>query len=137
MEDLKIDKLLENIEHEASDEFTQLLSVGGKYFPTAELLYLKGRWKERYATFLKLHRLLLVIAATSPVLLLLGTAFAFLNIHYPAFVLITLSPIAFLVFLAGSYALKREYNSKGHLEHIGLIIHQEINNRIQARQINR
>jgi nucleoside recognition membrane protein YjiH len=137
VKDLNLERMLENLENEATDEFEQLLSVGGKYFETADLLYLKGRWRERYLMFLKLHRLLIAVAAASPVLLLLGTALAFLKVHYPAFVLIALAPVAFCVFLVGSFLLKREFRSKGHLEHIGLLLAQEMNERVQARRIKR
>lgn len=137
VEDIKINQLLETFEREASDEFSHLLSVGSKFFPTADLLYLKGLWVERYTTFLRLHRILLVVAASSPVLLLLGTALAFLSISLPALVLIILAPITFLAFLAGSYALKRAYNSRGHLEYIGMLINDEINSRMQEKRIKR
>lgn len=137
MEDLKLKKLLSDLENEASDEFGQLLSVGGKFYSTADLLYLKGRWRERYQTFLMLHRLLMYVAASSPVLLLSGTALAFLKVHYLAFTLIVMAPVAFLAFLLGSYFLKREYDSKGHLEYLGLILEEEINERTNKRHIKR
>ncbi len=129
MRDNEINQFLNKLEKSSTDDFEQVAEIGCRYFSTHDLLILKGKWEERLQTFKRLHKLLVNIGMSSPLLLLLALASGFLNLPVLATSLLILSPVAFLSFVAGSFYLKNTYNSKGSLEYIGLIIDEELKRR--------
>jgi hypothetical protein len=126
VKDIRVEQFLKSLEEEAVDEFDQLASVGGKYFSTADLLVLKGKWEERFKLFNRLHKLLMYVGGGSAVFLILAFLAALFQLHLLASTFLILSPLSFIGFIWGSFYLKKEFNSRGYLEYIGMSIDQEL-----------
>lgn len=137
MNDLQIHKFLKEIEKESSDEFSQLVNIGCKYYPTSTLLLMRGRAYERIRHFKKIHTGSQWLAFASMIAFVMSAIFLILKWTLPGVVVGTSALLAFVAFGAGILYLKKEYESLGYLEYINLIIQEELNERKMKRQIKK
>ena len=66
-----LDHLLKNLEQGADDELSELESVGASFYPTGQLLRLRGQWEIKSTLFKKFQRFFVGAVATSVVWLIL------------------------------------------------------------------
>ncbi|MCB9283751.1 MAG: hypothetical protein H6563_06710 [Lewinellaceae bacterium] len=137
MENTHLKKILENIEREAEQDFSLLLSTGPTFFSTSQLLELRGRVLEREALFHRLHGAILWVGALSPCWIALGFIVGSLGwITLAAFVL-GLFPLSFLLFLTGAFLLRSWLGTKGDLEHLRLLVEMELSRRREYTEKDR
>ena len=129
MNDPQLNKLLSGIEAKSKDDFTMLEECGAEYFSTADLLEMRGRWKEQTRIFTKLHKANIILGASAPIWLVLGAIFGICGQVKGATTCIFMFPIVFFVFILGAFFLKRQFKGKGHLEFIGREINYELGRR--------
>ncbi|MEM9918226.1 MAG: hypothetical protein AAF990_09040 [Bacteroidota bacterium] len=125
---------IKDIEKNAGNELNYLLEVGADYFPTAELLEMCGMIKARIRLFDKLHKIVILLGASSPAWLLIGFLCAIVGLNGLALYVTMLFPISFFLCIAGAIWMKREFNSKGHLEHIARVLRWELIQRQKAKE---
>lgn len=131
MENSSLHKTLENIEKEAEQDFTLLLSTSPAFFSTAELLEMRGRVRERQDIFTRLQKTNLWFGAIAPSWLLAGFIFGALGWITLATGAFLLFPISILFFLSGVFLLRTWLGTRGNLEHISLLIEMELGRRQQ------
>ena len=121
---------IEQIEQSTSNELEYFTSVGPKYFTTAELLELCGSVKTRLKLFNKLHKVVILIGASSPAWLVVGFLSSLMGLQGLAAYFTALFPISFTLCLVGAFWMKKEFNSKGYLEYVA----RELRNELLARR---
>jgi hypothetical protein len=126
MSNQSIDKILDSIEKEASQGFDFLLSTGPEFFSTAELLEMRGRWKEKRELFRRLHAANIVLGASSPAWIVLGFIFGALGWQTPALLSLLCFPVLFLLFLGGAFFIRNHFKGRGYLDHVGQLIEGEL-----------
>ena len=126
------DRLLQHLEGNAADELGLLESVGVEYYSSEQLLRLRGQWEVKNALFHIFQRLLIRIAAFTAVWISLGFIQYFLHWNYPAFLMMALVPLSFLLFFGGLIFMRSFFKGKGHLDRVGEMISEELTRRRQA-----
>lgn len=126
MDNRSIDKVLDEIERKAGMEFEFLLSTGAEFYSTAELLELRGRCKEQQLIFAQLHRVNLLLGASSPVWVAVGFVCGMLGWQTAATISLFLFPFMFLLFVGGSLFLHVRFKGKAYLHEVGRIIECEL-----------
>lgn len=129
MNDPQLHKLLSGIEDKSKDDFAMLEECGAEYFLTADLLQLRGRWKEQTRMFTKLHKGNIILGASAPGWLVLGAVFGICGFVKAATMAIFMFPIVLFIFMLGAFFLHTQYRSKGYLEFIGREINYELGRR--------
>ncbi|MEO1516221.1 MAG: hypothetical protein AAFV95_14455 [Bacteroidota bacterium] len=129
-----LNEQIHKIESMAGDELKYFLSVGPEYYSTAELLELVGMIKAKLKIFSKLHKLVILIGASSPAWVVLGFLCALVGVEQLAFYFTTLFPVSLVVCIAGAFWLKKEFNSKAYLEHVARTLRWELVKRQEAQE---
>ncbi|MBR9922118.1 MAG: hypothetical protein GYB31_14865 [Bacteroidetes bacterium] len=129
MDNRMLNRYLEGLEKSAENDFNLLESAGAEYFSTAELLEMRGRCREKRRLFAKLHKVVLLTGAGSPVWIVGGFVCATLGLEFAAMFSLLLFPISFLLFVAGGLFLRNHFRSKGYMEHISHLIEWELSRR--------
>jgi len=129
MNDPQLDKLLSGIEAKSKDDFAMLEECGAEYFSTADLLEMRGRWKEQTRIFTKLHKANIILGASAPAWLVLAAIFGICGLSKAATFAILLFPIVLFIFIVGTFFLRLQFRSKGYLEFIGREIDYELGRR--------
>ena len=129
MNDPQLNKLLSGIEAKSKDDFAMLEECGAEFFSTADLLELRGRWKEQTRMFIKLHKANIILGASAPSWLVLAAVFGINGFVKAATTAIFVFPLVLFVFLIGAFFLRAQYRSKGYLEFIGREIDYELGRR--------
>ncbi len=124
-----LDKVISHLENSAEDELSFLEDTGAEYFTTAQLLRLYGQWEIKNRLFHIFQKLLIRIAAYSPVWI--AGYFICQAIGWPflSFLMLAGFPLSFMVFFAGLIFLKTFFKGKGHLDQVGDLIKLELRNR--------
>ncbi len=124
-----LDHMISQLEQSAEDELSLLEDTGAKYFTTPQLLRLYGQWEIKNRLFHVFQKLLLRIAAISP--LWVGGYFICQAVgwNYISMLLLAGFPLSFMVFFAGLIFIKVFFRGKGHLDKIGDQIKVELRNR--------
>jgi hypothetical protein len=124
-----LDHLISNLEQSAEDELSLLEDTGPEYFSTTQLLRLYGQWEIKNRLFRIFQKLLLNIAAFSPLWVggyFLGQAVGW---TYLSLLLLAGFPLSFMVFFAGLIFIKVFFKGKGHLDQVGDQIKVELRKR--------
>lgn len=124
-----IDRLISHLEGNAADELAQLESVGASYYTTEQLLRLRGQWEVKNALFHTFQRLIIRIAASTPIWISVGFILYFLKWAYAAFLMMALVPLSFLLFFGGLLFMRAFFKGKGHIDRVGEMISEELNRR--------
>jgi len=111
-----IHKILESFEKEAADEFKLLDSTGAEFFSTHTLLELHGRCRERLALYQVIHKVSIVVGASSPIWLMVGCIFGALGWYFLATLALLCFPISLLLFGGLMLLLHFFYGGKDQLE---------------------
>jgi hypothetical protein len=124
-----LDHMISNLEQSAEDELSLLEDTGAEYFSTTQLLRLYGQWEIKNRLFHIYQKLLLKIAAFSP--LWIGGYFIGQALGWTFFSLLLLAgfPLSFMVFFAGLIFIKTFFKGKGHLDQVGEQIKIELRKR--------
>lgn len=129
MEIRNLDNLLQELEQGATDELDFLWQTGAEYYSTAQLWRLRGQWEIKNDLFRRFQRLLLGIAAASPVWLLLSVGFLLMDVPRLATFCLLMFPITYFLFLMGQIFMRRYFKGRGHLEAVGAAIVAELRQR--------
>ena len=129
MNDPQLDKLLSGIEAKSKDDFAMLEECGAEYFSTADLLELRGRWKEQTRIFTKLHKANIILGASAPGWLVLAAICGINGLVKTATSAIFMFPIVFFVFILVAFFLRTQFRGKTYLEFIGREIDYELGRR--------
>lgn len=124
-----LDHMISHLEQTAEDELSLLEDTGAEYFTTPQLMRLYGQWEVKNRLFHTYQKLLIRIAALSP--LWIGGYFIgqLLEWTYFSFLLLAGFPLSFMVFFAGLIFIKAFFKGKGHLDQVGDLIKVELRNR--------
>ncbi|MCB0641170.1 MAG: hypothetical protein KDC44_05995 [Phaeodactylibacter sp.] len=132
MKNRPIHKLLHDIEREVENDFAMLHSLGPGYFPTATLLELKGRCKEKLLIYDRLHRLGVILGASSPIWLVLGCIFGALSWYFLASLILFLFPVSVCLFVLSMVLIQAYFGGRDNLEGTAQIVEAELNRRQDA-----
>jgi len=124
-----LDKVISYLENSAGDELSLLEDTGPEFFSTAQLLRLYGQWEIKNRLFNRFQKLLIRIAAWSPLWVAGYFICQALNWTYISFLLLAGFPLSFLIFFAGLIFIKRYFKGKGHLDEVGDLIKLELRKR--------
>lgn len=124
-----LDHMISHLEQSAEDELSLLEDTGAEYFSTPQLLRLYGQWEIKNRLFHTFQKLLIKIAAFSP--LWVGGYFIgqILGWTYLSLLLLAGFPLSFMVFFAGLIFIKVFFKGKGHLDQVGDQIKLELRKR--------
>lgn len=111
-----IHKLLENFEKEAADEFKLLDATGPEFFSTHTLIELHGRCRERLALYQVIHKVGIIVGASSPIWLMVGCVFGALGWYFLATLSLLFFPLSLLLFGGLMLLLHLFYGGKDQLE---------------------
>lgn len=129
MNDPQLNKLLSGIEAKSKDDFAMLEECGAEYFSTADLLELRGKWKEQTRIFTKLHKFNIILGASAPAWLVLAAICGISGLEKTATSAIFMFPIVLFIFIAGAFFLRAQFKGKTYLELIGREIDYELGRR--------
>ena len=137
MDNTHLHKILSNIEREAEQDFSLLLSTGPTFFATSQLIELRGRVLEREALFIRLHRANLWVGALSPSWIVVGFILGLMGWIPLAALAFGLFPLSFVLFLAVSFLLKNWLGTRDSLEHMRLLVEMELSRRREHAEKNK
>lgn len=128
-----LDHLLKNLEQGAEDELSELESVGAPFYPTGQLLRLRGQWEVKNTLFKKFQRFFVGAVATSVVWLVLWGICLKLGLPRLGFLFLAFFPFSFLLFFFGLYFMNTFFKGQGHLDRVGEMISRELHERKQKK----
>ncbi|MEQ8707228.1 MAG: hypothetical protein RIC19_25070 [Phaeodactylibacter sp.] len=129
----ELDHLLKNLEQGAADELSELESLGAAFYPTGQLLRLRGQWEIKHTLFRKFQRFFVGAVATSPIWLLLWGLCLKAGLPRLGFIFLALFPFSFLLFFFGLYFMNTFFKGQGHLDRVGEMISQELQRRQEKK----
>lgn len=129
MSEKNLNETLTDMESNAEDELSFLLSTGAEYFSTAQLLRLKGQWEVKNYYFHRLHKTWIRMAALAPIWLCIWLLFDLLGLKILGLFFLFLFPFSLVSFFVGMFLLHRLFPGKGHLDSVGAMIQEELRKR--------
>lgn len=124
-----LDHLLQNLEQGAADELSELEALGAAFYPTGQLLRLRGQWEVKNTLFHKFQRFFVGAVALSPLWLLIGALCLRAGYSRIGFIFLALFLFALLLFFFGLYFMHTFFKGQGHLDRVGEMISQELQRR--------
>ncbi|MCR9099565.1 MAG: hypothetical protein NXI25_06405 [bacterium] len=128
-----LDHLLKDLEQGAADELSELESLGASFYPTGQLLRLRGQWEIKNTLFRKFQRFFIGAVATSPVWLVLWWLCLKIGLVRLGLIFLTLFPFSFLLFFFGLYFMHTFFKGQGHLDRVGEMISRELQQRQEKK----
>ncbi|MEL7121741.1 MAG: hypothetical protein AAFO07_19990 [Bacteroidota bacterium] len=124
-----IDELLRHFEQGATDELHLLESTGAEFYSTHQLLRLYGQWEIKNQLFKRFQKLLMQIAAFSPVWIVLFLLLDLIGWKFISLLMLSFFPISFVLFFVGLVFMRKFFKGKGHLNKVGEMIVEAIKSR--------
>lgn len=121
-----LDRYLERLEREATDELQEFAYLDPTYYSTDHLLDLRRQWLNEMQLFQQMQKMNLIIGGCSPVWFVVGILFATLEMDILSIVAICLFSVFLLTFLVASFVVKKRFKSKGYLKYIGQLLNEEL-----------
>lgn len=129
MKDKAIDKYLTNLEVEFSDELNSILHFDLSEYPTQYLYELREKWKVRKVLHKTVFKQLLLLAALSPVWLVIGIFSSYYTDNFWLPKVAFLFPISILLFVLSLFRVYKKFGSIQKQAYIGQLIKTEIEKR--------
>jgi hypothetical protein len=129
MKDKAIDKYLTNLEVEFSDELNSVLHFDLSEYPTQYLYELREKWKVRKVLHKTVFKQLLLLAALSPIWLVIGIFSSYYTDNFWLPKVAFLFPISVLIFVLSLFRVYKKFGGIQKQEYIGRLIKTEIENR--------
>lgn len=124
-----LDKMISYLEHSAEDELSLLEDTGAEFFSSAQLMRLYGQWEIKNRLFHIFQKLLIKIAAFSPIWIAGYFIGQLLDWTFISLLLLAGFPLSFLIFFAGLIFIRAFFKGKGHLDQVGDLIKMELRKR--------
>lgn len=121
-----IEKYLERLEHEATNELQELVKLDPSYYSTDHLLDLRRQWLGEMQLFQQMQKMNIIIGACSPVWFVVGMLFATLKMQILTVVAFCLFSVFLFTFLIATFLVKKKFKSRGYLEYIGELLNDEL-----------
>ena len=128
-----LDRMLHNMEENAEDELSFLLSTGVQYFSTAQLRRLRGQWEVKNYYFHRLYKTWTSIGATAPIWLCIWLGLDLLGAPILGLIFLFFFLFSVIAFFIGMLLMRRLFPGKGHLDMIGEMINEELSVRRQRQ----
>ncbi len=128
MNDKRIDQLMARLEREHNDELNFIEQFDLCYFETTYLEELYKKWKVKYKKLMRQYHQLLLLAALSPIWLIVGLFGAYFKMMILAF-FAYLFPASIAIFILGMFQIYQKSGGIKHCNTVGKSVHQELTRR--------
>ena len=123
------EKAFEQLNEQHKNEMELLDSVGPSYFHTSQLLRMQGQLEVKFEWMLRLQRISMVLAALSPIWLLISFIAALFHDESFSRFAMAMFPITLTFFLVTIGLIAKYFKGKGHLEKMESTIREELKRR--------
>lgn len=127
--DREYDFLASQLSEDLATEEQQLEALGAEIFSTAQLIELRGRFRERLENFDFFQQNVLKIAIWSPAFLLVGGGLFWLKVYRLGMFLLVAFPIVLAVCLVGVFLIYQNFGRRGRMEHWLELVEDELKKR--------
>ncbi len=134
MELSDIDRTLEKMESQASDELALLADTGPEFFSTPQLIRLYGQWEIKHLVFRKVQRLLVRTLAWSPAWLLLWIGFTVMGWTAAGIFCLVMFPLFFSFYFGCLLFQRRFFKGNAHKDFVGIAIREELEKRKKSNK---
>lgn len=124
-----VDNLFKKLERQVAEDLDLLAATDASFFTTADLVRLKGRWELKFELFNKVQSKLILLITCSPFWLVMSFFAGMMGLVRLATFSLMMFPTSFVIFLLGLLTMKYYFKSKGYLELVGSMIHDELKKR--------
>ncbi|MEM1121065.1 MAG: hypothetical protein AAGJ18_11505 [Bacteroidota bacterium] len=121
-----IDKYLERLERESTNELQELVRLDPSYYSTDHLLDLRRQWLGEMQLFQQMQKMNMIIGACSPFWFVVGILFATLKMQILTVIAFCLFSVFLFTFLVASFLVKSRFKGQGYLEYIGELLNDEL-----------
>lgn len=135
MNDKQIDRLLNRLENECNNELQLIESFDLCYFETDYLEEIYANWKARRKILVTEYNRLLLLAALSPIWLIIGLIGTYFHITVLSY-FTYFFPISLAIFIYGMFRSYQEFGGLKHYDSLGDSVRQELIRRRDPLQYN-
>lgn len=131
--DREFDFLAERLSENLSTIEHQLMELGASVFSSAQLIEMRGRFRERLENFEFFQKKLTLLAVWSPACLAIGAGGLWLGFYRLGPLALFAFPIVLMICLGGIFSLYQNFGSQGKMEHYLELVEEELKKRKMKR----